>query len=151
MVQNGSSSSRVLLKFPKILIFPCDWLYYCTIKLVFHYIISLNLKRSHTCSLLLISGVMVLRAPAIGTFSALAKSITFSLDEADDSPETPNSLMKSPLGHYVDNHGSWGEVTWSMSFFQFVVNMSSGVKIHQFLVMEWIQWMNHLFPKHRKK
>ena len=52
---------------------------------------------------------MVLRAPAIGTsFSTLAKNnITFSLDEADDSPEKPNSLLiKSPLGHYVDAHGS---------------------------------------------
>ena len=74
---------------------------------MFHYI-SLNLKRLRTCSLLLISGDVVLRAPAIGTsFSTLAKNnITFSLDEADDSPEKPNSiLIKSPLGHYVDAHG----------------------------------------------
>ena len=74
---------------------------------MFHYI-SLNLKRLHTCSLLLVSGdVVVLRAPAICTsFSALAKNITFSLDEADNSLDKPNSLMKSPLEHYVDAHGS---------------------------------------------
>jgi len=51
------------------------------------------------CSLLLISGDMMLRVPAIGTLKALVANVTFSLDEGVDSPEKPNLFMKSPLGH----------------------------------------------------